>query len=87
MTRGFSIKPEWRDSLFAMVERDKMPVTREQFDAAQDVVDRLLQNQIAGLALGDGEAFNLGIPRDKAMQEALTRLRKATTQKELLAGA
>jgi len=87
VTRGFTIKPEWRDSLFALVQRDSMPVTRTQFDAAQEVVDRLLQNQIAGLALGDGEAFNLGIPRDKAMQEALTRLRKAKTQQELLAGA
>jgi carboxyl-terminal processing protease len=87
VTKGFTVQPAWRDSLFAKVEQEKMPVTREQFDAAHEVVDRLLENQIAGLALGDGEAFHLGIPRDKAMQEALSRLRKVTTQKELLAGA
>lgn len=83
-TTQVGVTPQWHDSLFAMVERGKMPVTREQFDAAREVVDRLLENQIVGLALGDGEAFQRGIARDKAMQEALTRLRKVTTQQELL---
>lgn len=87
VTKGFTVAPQWRDSLFVLSERAKLPITRAQFDAAQDVVDRLLENQMAGLALGDGAAFERGIARDKAMQEALSRLAKAKTQKELLAGA
>ena len=42
---------------------------------------------VARAASGDGAAFERGIARDKAMQEALSRLAKAKTQKELLAGA
>ncbi len=83
----FAVTQQWRDSLFVLTERAKMPVTRAQFDAAQDVVDRLLENQIAGLALGDGEAFRRGIATDLPMQEALTRLKAVQTQKELLAKA
>lgn len=84
---GFSIQPAWRDSLFARITRAKLPVTREQFDAAQGTVDRLLDSQIAGLALGDGEAFRRQSGRDKVLSAAIELIDQATTQRQFLANA
>lgn len=84
---GFTILPEWRDSLFARLERAKLPVTRRQFDAAQDVIDRLLDGQVAGLALGDGEAFRRQSRRDKVLTAAIDLIDHASTQPQFLAAA
>ncbi|MES2306208.1 MAG: S41 family peptidase [Gemmatimonadota bacterium] len=82
---GFEIQPAWRDSLFARLEKAKLPVTREQFDAARDVVDRLLDGQVAGLALGDGEAFRRQASRDKVLTAAIELIDRASTQRQFLA--
>ncbi|MEP6591506.1 MAG: S41 family peptidase [Gemmatimonadota bacterium] len=82
---AFTVQPAWRDSLFARIERAKLPVTRAQFDAAEDVVNRLLDSQVSGLALGDGEAFRRQAGRDRALGAALQLLDGATNQHQLLA--
>lgn len=84
---GFTTQQAWRDSLFARMERLKLPVTREQFAAAREAVDRLLDNQIAGLALGDGEAFRRQASRDKVLSTALELIGRASSQQQLLATA
>lgn len=83
--QGFVVQQAWRDSLFTRLERAKLDVTRAQFDAAHEVVDRLLDGQIAGLALGDGEAFRRQAPRDKVLTAALDLIDRASTQRQFLA--
>ncbi len=82
---GFTIQPVWRDSVFERVQRLGLPVTREMFDAASPIIDRLLEAQIAGLALGDAEAFRRQVPVDRSVQAALDLLGRAPTQQALLA--
>lgn len=82
---GFTVQPAWRDSLFARLERAKLPVTRGQFDGATDVVNRLLDTQVAGLALGDAEAFRRQVGRDRVFSTALEMIDAAKTQQQFLA--
>ncbi len=81
---GYTSQPAWRDSLFVRLQAAKLPVTRAQLDAAQPVIDRLIDAQVAGLALGDSEAFRRQVPVDAAMQAALQRLRAAPDQRTLI---
>jgi carboxyl-terminal processing protease len=81
----FTIKPEWRESLFNKLQEAKVPVTRAQFDAAQSLVDRELENRVASLAFGDSAAFRRATKWDKQLKTALDYLKRGTTQRELLA--
>nr|MBA2291116.1 hypothetical protein [Gemmatimonadales bacterium] len=81
---GYTLQPAWRDSLFVRLQVANLPVTRAQLDAAQPVIDRLIDAQVAGLALGDSEAFRRQVPVDAAMQEALRLLRAAPDQRSLI---
>src|SRR5690606_14524577 len=47
----FTMRDEWRDDLFERIRKADVPVTREQFDAARPLIDRLLEQRIAALAL------------------------------------
>ena len=87
ITGPYTVQQAWRDSLFARVQRAKLPVTHEQFNAAQPVLDRLLDAQIAGLALGDSVAFRRQVPLDKPMRAALDLLSRSADQHALLAHA
>ncbi len=80
----FTIQPVWRDSLFARLARAELPVTRAQFDAAAPVLDRLLDTQISGLALGDSVAFRRQVPVDRSMKAALELLARSPDQRTLL---
>lgn len=81
----FSIIPEMRDEFFNRVSKAKVPVTRAQFDAAQEAIDRAMEQQFASLAFGDSTAFRRGIKNDRQLGTALELLRKAPTQRQLLA--
>lgn len=81
---GFTIQAAWRDSVFERIQRLDLPVTRTMFDAAVPVIDRLLEAQIAGLALGDAEAFRRQLSGDRSAQAALDLLTRAPDQRTLL---
>jgi carboxyl-terminal processing protease len=82
---NFEIKPEWRETLWSKLEEAKVPVTRTQFDAAQTLVDRALENRVASLAFGDSAAFRRAARTDRQLQTALDYLKRGVTQRELLA--
>lgn len=81
--QGFAMQPAWRDSLFARMGSDHMGITREQFDAASEAIDRLLERQIAGLAIGDGDAFRRQAPEDRQFMKALELVQRAAHQRDL----
>lgn len=74
----------WRDSVFARLSEQEIAVTRDQFDAAAETIDRLLDGQVAGLVAGDSAAFVNRIPVDRALQSAIDRLDQAGTRVRLL---
>ncbi|MEO5510692.1 MAG: S41 family peptidase [Longimicrobiales bacterium] len=82
---GFTIQQSWRDGVFAHLQKSDAGVTREQFDAARTLIDRLLELRIATLAFGDGSAFLLSIHDDAPVRAAVTLLEKGRTQKDLFA--
>ena len=81
----FTIQPEWRDSLYARLVRVKIPLTRAQFDAARELVDRRLEQQVASLAFGDSASFRRMTRYDDALKTAEDYLRRGPTQRQLLA--
>ena len=85
LSRDFTVTQPMRDEFFRRLVKAKVPVTREQFDAARDVVDRNIETRFATLAFGDSTAFRRGIPQDPQMRIALDLLRRGTTQRQLLA--
>jgi carboxyl-terminal processing protease len=81
----FAVKPEWRESLWNKLQETKVTVTRPQFDAAETLIDRELENRVASLAFGDSAAFRRASRWDKQLKTALDYLKRGGTQRELLA--
>lgn len=83
----FTITPQMREEFYTRLVKAKVPVTRAQFDAAQEVVDRNLEQRLAALAFGDSTAFRRGLKQDEQMGKALELLSRRPTQRQLLAMA
>jgi len=83
----FSITPAMREEFFNRLLKAKVAITRSQFDAAQEVVDRNLEQRLASLAFGDSTAFRRGIRQDEQLGKALELLARGPTQRQLLAMA
>jgi carboxyl-terminal processing protease len=81
----FTITAAMREEFFNRVIKAKVNVTRQQFDAAQSVIDRTLEQRFAALAFGDSAAFRRAAANDPQMKTALDFLRRGTTQRQLLA--
>ena len=81
----FTIRDEWRDDLFERIRKADVPVTREQFDAARPLIDRLLEQRIAALAFGDSAAFRRAVPEDAQVRAAIELLTEGRSQAELFA--
>jgi len=81
----FAITPEMRNEFFTRLAKAKVPVTRQQFDAAQGAVDRTMEQWFARLAFGDSTAFKRSLRSDEQMRSALDLLRRGGTQRGLLA--
>lgn len=81
----FRVTAAWRDELFQRLQKAEVPVTRRQFDDARPLIDRMLEQRIAGLAFGDSAAFLRFAPHDAQLRAAVDLLRQGTTQKELFA--
>lgn len=74
----------WRDSVFVRLADQEVVVSREQFDAAGETIDRLLDGQVAGLVAGDSAAFVSRMPTDRVLQAAIERLDEAGSRGQLL---
>jgi carboxyl-terminal processing protease len=83
--QGFAVTPALRDSFFVRMTREGVPVTRTQYDSASVLVDRLIGQQVAAVALGDSAAFRRRVTSDVQLKRALALLDSATTQAQLLA--
>ena len=84
---NFSVAPAWRDSVFARLVGVGVQVTRPEFDAAQQLIDRDLERRVAAMSFGDSAAFRRTISYDSQLGRAMEMLRNAGTQSELLAAA
>jgi carboxyl-terminal processing protease len=82
---NFTITQAMRDEFFNRLIKAKVAITRAQFDAAQAVIDRTLEQRFTSLAFGDSAAFRRGAASDPQIQTALDLLRRGTTQRQLLA--
>jgi carboxyl-terminal processing protease len=87
LTRDFTVTQAHRDEFFNRLMKAKIGVTRPQFDAAQSVIDRNLDLWFSRLAFGDSTEFRRTSASDPQMQATLDLLRRATTQRQLLAAA
>lgn len=85
LARDFKVTQAMRDEFFDRLMKAKVPITRAQFDAAQDVVDRNIEQRFTILAFGDSTAFRRAIPEDPQMTAALDLLHRGTSQRQLLA--
>jgi carboxyl-terminal processing protease len=82
---NFVVTAAMRDEFFNRLIKAKVAITRAQYDAAQAVIDRTLEQRFTSLAFGDSAAFRRSSATDPQMKSALEMLRRATTQRGLLA--
>lgn len=85
VTPDFEVSTAWRDELFERLKTAEVPITREQYDSARPLIDRLLEQRVAGLAFGDSASFRRFAPYDAQLRAALELLREGTSQQELFA--
>lgn len=85
LASNFTITQAMRDEFFNRLIKAKVVITRAQYDAAQSVIDRNLEQRFSSLAFGDSAAFRRGASNDPQIQAALDLLRRGTTQRQLLA--
>jgi carboxyl-terminal processing protease len=55
------------------------------YDAAEPLINRTLEQQLASLAFGDSAAFRRSIPDDRQLLTALEYIKKARSQRDMLA--
>jgi carboxyl-terminal processing protease len=84
---GWSVTPAWRDSLFARLTGAGVEITREQYDGARRVADRMIETRVARLVGADTLVFRRDVPFDPALRRAVELLRSARTQAQLYAAA
>lgn len=81
----FSVNPEWKEALWNRLQTAKVAVTRAQFDAGSNLVDRNLERWTAQLAFGDSTVFRRAVRYDRQLNTALDYLKRGATQRQLLA--
>jgi carboxyl-terminal processing protease len=81
----FEVSAAWRDQLFARLQQAEVDVTRKQFDDARPLIDRMLEQRVAGLAFGDSASFRRFVPFDAQLRAATELLREGRSQEELFA--
>jgi carboxyl-terminal processing protease len=81
----FVIRPEWREQLYRRLQQAAVPVTRQQYDEARPLIDRMLEQRIAGLAFDDSAAFRRFAPYDAQLRTAVDLLQQAQSQTEIFA--
>jgi carboxyl-terminal processing protease len=81
----FVVQPAWRDELFTRIRSKGVDVTKAEWDAGMEYIDRNLANRVAHLAFGDSTAKRREITDDAQLVKALELLRRGRTQQELFA--
>jgi len=81
----FTVSQAWHDQLFARLETAEVPVTRQQYDAARPLIDRLLSQRVAALAFGDSAAFRRMAGDDAHVRSAIDLLKQGRSQQDLFA--
>ena len=81
----FTVTDAWRNELYERLEKAEVPVTRQQYDAARPLIDRMLEQRVASLAFGDSAAFRRMAPEDAHVRTALDLLQQGRTQADLFA--
>jgi carboxyl-terminal processing protease len=81
----FTVSQAWRDSVYARLTRAGVQVTRSEFDAARNLIDRDLERRVASMAFGDSAAFRRSVSYDTQLRRAIDLLHSAGNQRELLA--
>jgi carboxyl-terminal processing protease len=81
----FAVQPAWREAFWTKLQSAKVTVTRAQFDAGAALIDRSLETWVARLAFGDSTAFRRSMRYDRQLNTALDYLRRAPSQRHLLA--
>ena len=84
---GFTVPAAWREAVYERLSKAETPITREQFDAARPLIDRMLQQRVTALSFGDSAAYRATYPLDAAVRTAVELLRATPTQQELFATA
>jgi carboxyl-terminal processing protease len=83
----FKVLPEWRDELLRRVKEKGVDVSKADWDAGHEYVDRFLADRLARLAFGDSTAKRLELRDDNQLVAALDLLHRVRTQRELFAAA
>ena len=85
VTADFTVRPEWRTELFEHLTAAGIKVSREQFDAATPLINRLIEQRLAGLAFGDSASVRRSAPHDAQLRAALDILQQGRTQADVFA--
>ena len=83
----FQVTPALRDTFYVRMQRAGVEVTRARYDSASGFVNRLLEQQVAGVAFGDSASFRRGVVNDAQLTRALDLLRSVRSQEDLIATA
>src|SRR5688572_22776095 len=84
---NFTVQQAWRDSVYSRLTSAGVELSRPAFDAARELIDRDLERRVASMSFGDSAAFRRAVSYDSQLRRAIDLLRKAGTQRELLAAA
>ena len=82
---NFAVQAAWRDELYRRLKEKGVDVSKAEWDAGHEYVDRLLANRIARFAFGDSTAKRREISDDAQLTKALELLRRGRSQQDLLA--
>ena len=84
---NFTVSQAWRDSVYARLTAAGVQLTRAQYDAARELIDRDLERRVASMAFGDSASFRRSISYDTQLRRAMDLLKSGGTQRDVLAAA
>jgi carboxyl-terminal processing protease len=79
----FTVQPAWRDELFRRLRDKGVDVSKTEWDAGREYVDRVLSNWLARFAFGDSTAKRVAVRDDNQLLAAIDLIKRGRTQKEL----
>lgn len=83
----FHVDPAWRSDLYRRLAADSVVNDRAVYDADAADIDRAIENRVAKVSFGEAEARRHELVSDSQLRRALTLLRGARTQAQVLAAA
>ncbi|HEX9892723.1 MAG TPA: S41 family peptidase, partial [Gemmatimonadales bacterium] len=83
----FKVEPAWREELYNRLVKAEVKLDRAQYDAAEPLITRWLEERVARIAFGDSAWVRRALPEDRQLVTALDYLKKGRNQRELLAMA